>query len=802
MSTTREGQNGGKKTRHRHLLDEPPDGGWGWMIVLATFVVQFIVRGVQNSAGIYFAVLVDYFQEGAGMTSWISSCLTSLSLLTGPFAAALSKRYTHRKVAFTGGLLASVSMAISTFAPNVNYIIVTFGILTAIMGLYRGTFAAVNAPALKEITGQSKFTSGYGLAVPFIGMFQLIGPVVAGYLYDYTHNYDVSFYVGGASTMLAGIIVLSTHFVLERWQLIHGNESSENMKDFENGGGKNVLLGQSPHNDRVGEDSEETDIESLDLECVSVTYVERETTIKIELFPRMNKATGERKKSYKHTKQTVVLLEPPDGGWGWMIVLAAFIILFIVRGIQNSVGLFFAVLVEYFQEGAGTTSWITSCLTSISLCTGPFSAALSKRYTHRKVVFAGGLLAAVSMVISSFATNVKYIIVTFGVFTGIGFGLARVPAVAMLARYFRRRHASANGLVVVGTGGGSFVMAPLIRLLIDVYGWQGTLIVIGGISLNILVCATLLRPIELKGDNERSNIGRNSENSESHDNVPISENCKTTDRFDNHKPMSKCSRFVAIINEYFELSLFKNLHFASIMIAYIFFGFGQNIPLVHIVKRATNVGISDTESPLLLSVLGLSIMIGGFAQGLVVDFLHFTQRKVFGAAFILYGIFTSLLVTTHTFVTTAVVMTLLGLCRGTFAALNAPVVREITGQSKFTSGYGLSLFVIGTSQLMGPVIAGYLYDYTHNYNASFFVGGVSSILGGVITVGAYLVLERRSPIEGSQPGYNDSESAMTDREVEKLQVSHSDVIVSKEDSEDLEFPERMSVMYIGKETSI
>ncbi|XP_077980672.1 monocarboxylate transporter 12-like [Glandiceps talaboti] len=400
---------------------------------------------------------------------------------------------------------------------------------------------------------------------------------------------------------------------------------------------------------------------------------------------------------------------------------------------------------------------------------GPFAAALSKRYTHRKVVFTGGLLASVSMVISTFAPNVNYIIVTFGILTGIGFGLARVPTVAMLGRYFRKHHASANGIAVIGTGGGSFVMAPLIRLLIDVYGWQGTFIVIGGISLNICVCATLLRPIHFQSDTVTED---EQEHSSDHDNVS---NFEDSELCEKNKPLAGWSKG---INKYFELSLFKNLHFTSVMISYLFFGFGLNIPLVHIVKRSINVGISDTKAPLLLSVLGLCMMIGGLTQGILIDYLHLSKRKVLGCAFFLYGMFTVLLVTTESFVTTAILIAIMGLCRGTFAAVNAPVLKEITG---------------------------YLYDYTHDYDVSFYVGGASTMLAGIIVLSTHFVLERWQLIRGNESSENKKDSEdVGGKNVLLGQSPHNDRVGEDSEETDLESLdlECVSVTYVERETTV
>ena len=48
------------------------DGGFGWVVVGAAFVIQFIVLGLQNNVGIVFAALLDEFKKSKSETGKIS----------------------------------------------------------------------------------------------------------------------------------------------------------------------------------------------------------------------------------------------------------------------------------------------------------------------------------------------------------------------------------------------------------------------------------------------------------------------------------------------------------------------------------------------------------------------------------------------------------------------------------------------------------------------------------------------------------------------------------------------------------
>ena len=61
----------------------PPDGGWGWVIVGASFMCNAIVDGFIFSFGIMLLPLVDEFGESKSKTAWIGSILSGFYLIAG-----------------------------------------------------------------------------------------------------------------------------------------------------------------------------------------------------------------------------------------------------------------------------------------------------------------------------------------------------------------------------------------------------------------------------------------------------------------------------------------------------------------------------------------------------------------------------------------------------------------------------------------------------------------------------------------------------------------------------------------------
>lgn len=187
-----------------------------------------------------------------------------------------------------------------------------------------------------------------------------------------------------------------------------------------------------------------------------------------------------------------------------MIVFAAFLINFISDGISFSFGILYTELLDYFGESKSLTSWVGSLFYGVCLMGGPLASALASKFGCRKVLIGGALVASFGTFISAYATDVRMLIVTFGVVTGFGMSMGYVTSLVMVAFYFEDRRSLATGLSVCGSGIGTFVFAPMTEQLIDVYGWRGTMIIWSGIMLNLVVCGALLRPLEFTPKERRA----------------------------------------------------------------------------------------------------------------------------------------------------------------------------------------------------------------------------------------------------------------------------------------------------------
>ncbi|KAL2918149.1 hypothetical protein HK105_202076 [Polyrhizophydium stewartii] len=188
---------------------------------------------------------------------------------------------------------------------------------------------------------------------------------------------------------------------------------------------------------------------------------------------------------------------PPDGGFGWAVIFASFIVNVFTIGLQASFGVFqeaYGTLPEF----AGTSNVEISFIGSLGAAGTPLLAILfgrlSDKYDARAVTAFGAVLMGVSLFASSFSSATWHLLVTQGFLFGISTSAAYIPYLGVLPDWFSKRRGLAMGIASAGGGIGGLVLSPLIRFLITEVGWRWALRIVGiGSLVLLLVSAALLR---------------------------------------------------------------------------------------------------------------------------------------------------------------------------------------------------------------------------------------------------------------------------------------------------------------------
>lgn len=72
-----EGPHGGRTASPGAVVDAP-DGGWGWVVLVATIVVLALTLAFPSCVGIFYTDLQNDFHASNSETSWVPSIMTSV----------------------------------------------------------------------------------------------------------------------------------------------------------------------------------------------------------------------------------------------------------------------------------------------------------------------------------------------------------------------------------------------------------------------------------------------------------------------------------------------------------------------------------------------------------------------------------------------------------------------------------------------------------------------------------------------------------------------------------------------------
>ncbi|KAK6171354.1 hypothetical protein SNE40_019560 [Patella caerulea] len=438
-----------------------------------------------------------------------------------------------------------------------------------------------------------------------------------------------------------------------------------------------------------------------------------------------------------------------EGGvWGIVIIISAFMIQFIAFGINGSIGIYNVEFLEHYDTTAFDVSLISSINLGIFLGTGPIASYLMDRYSHRKVVLVGGFMSSVGILVMPWLPGIPYMYLFYGVINGFGGSLSYLPSHVLSGLYYDKYQGLATGLATGGSGLGITVGPILIAYLIEVYTWKGSLLILSGLSFNVLVFGALLRPPPPRTITviiEKSNVPgdaviKNQLKKEENGNtvVPDIDNNLTlsldipslkTKNMNNPENVQRYQK--SYLHKLFR-NVLTNVDFVIYFVNNIFWNFGLAIVLAFLAELCVQQGISKIDSALVLTLVGLGNFLGCIIGGVLSNIQRLNGIFVFAVLNILSGVCLILITIIPGYTETIIFSFLFGLFTGMVLGYLLAITGEILGVEDFGDGVGVIMIANGIGAFAGPVVAGHLAAGSGDLSNGFIVGGIFCIIGGFI----------------------------------------------------------------------
>lgn len=165
--------------------------------------------------------------------------------------------------------------------------------------------------------------------------------------------------------------------------------------------------------------------------------------------------------------------------------------------------------------------------------------------------------------------------------------------------------------------------------------------------------------------------------------------------------------------------------------------------IVLLPSYALAMGFDMSQAATLLSIVAALDFVGRIGGAALSDLQFISRRWYYIVGLFFSGVALSLLPFARTYSSLATMCACFGLASGTYIGVTAVILADQLGAEKLGSSYGISLFLNGLLQLIGPPICGALYQSTGKLEPIFTGLGITLIIGALMWIFAPFIERRR-----------------------------------------------------------
>jgi MFS transporter, OFA family, oxalate/formate antiporter len=397
--------------------------------------------------------------------------------------------------------------------------------------------------------------------------------------------------------------------------------------------------------------------------------------------------------------------------YGWWIVSGSF-----VTAIYTGGAIFYG-FTSFFEPIIEEMGW---SYTQVSLAASlrgmemgifaPFIGMLVDRLGPRRLIFAGGSILAMGLVLLS-TTNC--LATFYAAFTLLAIGMSACTGTVIMtaiANWFDRRIGLATGIAISGYGF-SGLLVPVITRLIAMYQWRIAAVVLAiGMLVIVLPLSALFR-----------------HKPEQYGYLP--DGFSPTDARAKSETASQTTRVEVRAKD-----AIKGVTFWRLGLAYLYQVMVVSATVTHVMPYLGSVGVSRSISSLVAMGIPLASVIGRLGLGWLAD--RYDRRVVAAVAFGLIGLGVLLFAQASAKQLWIVVpfLFLVGIGYGGGNALRPTLVRQFFGRANFGTVFGLMMGIGAIGSIIGSTLPGWVYDHWGRYQ------GIWYLLASLAIVSVVMVL--------------------------------------------------------------
>lgn len=370
----------------------------------------------------------------------------------------------------------------------------------------------------------------------------------------------------------------------------------------------------------------------------------------------------------------------------WVVVWATFVCLAVIFGVSYSFAAFFENFAKEFAAQRADVSWIFGLCGLVYFVLGAGGGMLADRWGPRLVCMTGMVFIAMGLFLTSLAQSLTTVYLSYGLLVGLGIAFVYTPSIASVQPWFNKRRGLASGIASSGVGAGTLILPVVVSYLLTEINWREALqmMSLGVLLIGLTAGFLLKRAPNLSGNTSGQLPG-----------LTLSAALKTPS--------------------------FRWLYMGTLLGAPVMF-----VPFAHISAAARDAGVPDAKAVGLVGLIGIGSLVGRFAIGWLADRMGriktlMLMQGLMGLSYLVWAgaqdpwVF-------------AVFALWFGLSYGSIVSLLPAICMDLFGGRAVSAIIGTLYTGAALGNLLGPVLAGQVFDMTQSYALVIWITlGISAL---------------------------------------------------------------------------
>ena len=389
--------------------------------------------------------------------------------------------------------------------------------------------------------------------------------------------------------------------------------------------------------------------------------------------------------------------------YGWVVVGVTALALLVAAGVRSAPGVLIKPLEDDFGWGRAAISLAASIGLLLFGLAGPVTGAVMGRFGTRRILVAGLVIAAGSTALGATMGSLWQLTVYWGIFGGIGTGLAgTVIGAAVATRWFVEKRGLVIGIFGAATSAGQLIFVPLLMWVVTTFDWRAAAWMLA-IAAGALVPLALL----LMRDDPAS-VG-----AEPYGGPAPKSDGSTGGTWEAMGRAVRAPDFWLLAGSFFVCGATLN-----------------GIIGTHFIAHSLDHGIAEATAAGTLALMGAMNFIGTLTSGWLTD--RRDPRRLLAIYYVFRGASLILLPFVAGYPGLAVFAILFGLDYIATVPPTVALTADLFGRRHVAAVYGWIFFAHQVGAALAAYLGGVAREWLGDYNAAFFAAGALAALGGLL----------------------------------------------------------------------